>query len=176
MAEMRTPTIRPYRGPAGGWGSAKSVTDTTLREHIPLKGAKLPATQNKPEGFMCVSCAWAKPAKTHPLEFCESGAKATAWEVTARRADPAFFARHTLTNLETWTDHNLEKEGRPADRSDALGRGQRQVCSGALARCVRRDWSRIAGARPAPGRPLRAAAATSRHLIRMARPPSMSSI
>jgi hypothetical protein len=33
------------------------------------------STQNKPEGYMCVSCAWAKPAKTHPLEFCENGAK-----------------------------------------------------------------------------------------------------
>ncbi len=61
---------------------------------------------------MCVSCAWAKPAKTHPLEFCENGAKATAWEITSRRADPAFFDRHTLTELETWLDHDLEEQGR----------------------------------------------------------------
>ena len=33
--------------------------------------------QNKPEGFACVSCAWAKPAEPHQVEFCENGAKAT---------------------------------------------------------------------------------------------------
>ena len=40
--------------------------------------------QNKPDGFMCVSCSWAKPAKPHPFEFCENGAKATAWEITPK--------------------------------------------------------------------------------------------
>ena len=30
--------------------------------------------QNKVEGFMCVSCAWNKPADLHPLAFCEIGA------------------------------------------------------------------------------------------------------
>src|SRR4051812_6443153 len=96
------PTIKRYRGPAGGWGSAKSVTGILLREHVPLRGGNLLREQNKPEGYMCVSCAWAKPAKTHPLEFCENGAKATAWEVTNRRADRAFFAAHTLRELESW--------------------------------------------------------------------------
>jgi anaerobic selenocysteine-containing dehydrogenase len=105
-------TIQPYTGAAGGWGSAKSVAQITAREHVPLKGPRLLATQNKPGGFMCVSCAWAKPAQTHPLEFCENGAKATAWEVTSRRADPAFFAKHTLSELETWEDHDLEEQGR----------------------------------------------------------------
>jgi hypothetical protein len=61
---------------------------------------------------MCVSCAWAKPAKTHPLEFCENGAKATAWEITSRRADRAFFDKHPLRELELWTDHDLEEQGR----------------------------------------------------------------
>ncbi|MBB3543854.1 FdhF/YdeP family oxidoreductase [Rhizobium sp. BK399] len=99
-------------GPAGGWGSAKSVTEIVLREHIPLSGPSLLRHQNKPEGYMCVSCAWAKPAKSHPLEFCENGAKATAWEVTSKRADETFFASHTLGELETWLDHDLEEQGR----------------------------------------------------------------
>ena len=30
--------------------------------------------QNKPDGFQCVSCAWAKPADRRPFEFCENGA------------------------------------------------------------------------------------------------------
>lgn len=106
------PRIGFDSGPAGGWGSAKSVTQIVLREHIPIAGPTLLAYQNKPEGYMCVSCAWAKPAKTHPLEFCENGAKATAWEVTNRRADGRFFSSHTLLELESWPDHDLEEQGR----------------------------------------------------------------
>lgn len=111
-SKTRSPKIKPYSGPAGGWGSAKSVAEITLKERVALRGPKLLSTQNKPEGYMCVSCAWAKPAKTHPLEFCENGAKATAWEVTSRRADRTFFDKHPLRELEGWADHDLEEQGR----------------------------------------------------------------
>src|SRR6195952_3520894 len=106
------PKISPYTGPAGGWGPAKSVTAILLQEHVATTGPALLAHQNKPEGYMCVSCAWAKPAKTQPLEFCENGAKATAWEITSRRADRAFFDKHTLSEIEGWRDHDLEEQGR----------------------------------------------------------------
>jgi molybdopterin-dependent oxidoreductase alpha subunit len=59
-----------------------------------------------------VSCAWAKPAHPHPFEFCENGAKATAWELTNRRATPEFFAAHTIAELQTWSDFRLEQVGR----------------------------------------------------------------
>ena len=108
----KKPKIGFDSGPAGGWGSAKSVTEILLREHIPASGASLLTHQNKPDGYMCVSCAWAKPAKTHPLEFCENGAKATAWEVTEKRVELDFFEKHSLTDLETWRDHDLEEIGR----------------------------------------------------------------
>ncbi|MDX3977460.1 FdhF/YdeP family oxidoreductase [Shinella sp.] len=108
----QSPSIGFDVGPAGGWGSAKSVGEILLREHVPVAGPSLLKHQNKPEGYMCVSCAWAKPAKVHPLEFCENGAKATAWEVTGRRTDPGFFAAHTLSELEGWLDHDLEEQGR----------------------------------------------------------------
>ncbi|MCK8782670.1 FdhF/YdeP family oxidoreductase [Rhizobium sp. NTR19] len=106
------PKIGFDSGPAGGWGSARSVTEIVLREQVPVSGSALLAKQNKPAGYMCVSCAWAKPAKPHPLEFCENGAKATAWEITGRRVDEAFFASHTLGELEGWRDHDLEEQGR----------------------------------------------------------------
>ncbi len=83
--------------PAGGWGSVQSLGRSLMREHIPLSGARILAHQNKPDGFACVSCAWAKPAKPHPFEFCEEGAKATTWEITSRRCTPAFFAKHRVT-------------------------------------------------------------------------------
>ena len=97
---------------AGGWGSVKEVTNILLRQHVVLDGPGLLLKQNKPDGFACVSCAWAKPANPHPAEFCESGAKATAWEVTGKRVAPDFFARHTLRQLEKWHDHDLEDAGR----------------------------------------------------------------
>jgi len=101
-----------YRNAAGGWGSLQSVVRSLTGERIPISGARVLMKQNKPDGFMCVSCAWAKPAKPHPFEFCEEGAKATTWEITSRRCTPEFFGTHTVGELESWTDHALEEQGR----------------------------------------------------------------
>jgi molybdopterin-dependent oxidoreductase alpha subunit len=111
---MKTkPKITTYHGPAGGWGSAKAVSEILARERVPPGVFKeLLLRHNKPDGYACVSCAWAKPAKPHPLEFCESGAKATAWELTSKRIDPEFFGKHMLAELEGWPDHDLEEAGR----------------------------------------------------------------
>ena len=98
--------------PSGGWGSLKAVSTYLLREQIPITGAKALWLQNKPGGFMCVSCAWAKPANPRAAEFCENGAKATAWELTAKRRTAGFFRQHTVRSLETWSDHELEVGGR----------------------------------------------------------------
>jgi molybdopterin-dependent oxidoreductase alpha subunit len=63
---------------------------------------------------MCVSCAWPKPAHYKAFEFCENGAKATMWELTAARCTPEFWddEAHTVTALRQWSDHDLEKTGR----------------------------------------------------------------
>ncbi|WP_210358019.1 FdhF/YdeP family oxidoreductase [Sphingomonas beigongshangi] len=102
----------PYTGPAGGWGSMKSLAEITLREKSRPEIARELTRQNKPGGFMCVSCAWGKPAHPHVAEFCENGAKATAWELTGYRVTPEFFAQHTLTELRGWKDFDLEQAGR----------------------------------------------------------------
>lgn len=106
------PVIKPYDGPAGGYGSLASVSEVLIREGLPTGAIDTLGHQNKPGGPMCVSCAWAKPARPKIAEFCENGAKATAWELTRKRSDEAFFARHTLTELEGWLDHDLEEAGR----------------------------------------------------------------
>jgi DJ-1/PfpI family len=103
--------VAPYKGPAGGWGSAEAVAKALIRNRVPLRGARLLLHQNKSQGFACVSCAWAKP-KSRALEFCENGAKATAWEIDAHRARPDFFANHTISELLTWSDAQLERQGR----------------------------------------------------------------
>ena len=104
--------IEPYWGPVGGWGSAKSVAEIVLREAVPLKGPYALWHQNKPRGFACVSCSYAKPDPAKPFEFCENGAKATAWEITDKRCSLEFFAAHTVSELENWSDYALEEAGR----------------------------------------------------------------
>ena len=111
-AKKRKISFKPYTGPAGGWGSAQSLGEILLREQVSAQGAAVLLKQNKPDGFQCVSCAWAKPKKPLPLEFCENGAKATAWEITGRVTPPSFFAAHRVSELEAWSDYDLEQEGR----------------------------------------------------------------
>lgn len=112
MEEPRDkPRIKPYKGPSGGYGSLRSVASILVQEQVPDRAVALNA-QNKPDGFMCVSCSWAKPAKPHPFEYCENGVKATAWETTRRRVDPDFFAKHSMGELEGWLDYHLEEAGR----------------------------------------------------------------
>jgi molybdopterin-dependent oxidoreductase alpha subunit len=99
-------------GPAGGWGSVKSIAH--------MFGDKFPspailqtlASQNKPGGFQCVSCAWPKPVNYHPFEFCENGAKATLSDLTSARCKPDFWDKHTVSELRDWKDYDLEQTGR----------------------------------------------------------------
>jgi molybdopterin-dependent oxidoreductase alpha subunit len=104
--------FEPYEHPAGGWGSAKAVASILSEERALVHGPGVLMKQNKPDGFACVSCSWAKPADPHLFEFCENGAKATAWEITTRRADAGFFEKHTVSELAGWNDLELEQVGR----------------------------------------------------------------
>jgi molybdopterin-dependent oxidoreductase alpha subunit len=112
MAQDEDIHIESFKHAAGGWTSVKEVVHALGEAHIRLDGTRILLKQNKPDGFACVSCSWAKPADPHPAEFCEHGAKATAWELTTERCTPEFFAEHTLAELEGWTDLALESTGR----------------------------------------------------------------
>jgi molybdopterin-dependent oxidoreductase alpha subunit len=108
----KKPSYKPYQHASGGWGSARSLGNILTGEGVLASGGLALTRQNKPDGFQCVSCAWVKPAQPLPFEFCENGAKATAWEITAHRCTPDFFAEHTVTELLDWDDYHLEKTGR----------------------------------------------------------------
>ncbi|MFC6622489.1 FdhF/YdeP family oxidoreductase [Novosphingobium panipatense] len=101
-----------YEGAEGGWGSVRGMAEIAWREKPSPAVLNTLRRQNKVKGFMCVSCAWTKPAQPHPLEFCENGAKATLWELTSRRCTPEVLAAHTVSELKTWKDHDLEQLGR----------------------------------------------------------------
>jgi anaerobic selenocysteine-containing dehydrogenase len=53
-----------------------------------------------------------KAGNHHPFEFCENGAKATAWEITSQKTTLRFFAARTVMELEGWSDYALEEHGR----------------------------------------------------------------
>lgn len=97
---------------AGGWGSVGALASILTQEQVPVLGSEILWKQNKPDGYMCVSCSWAKPAEPHNFEFCENGAKATAWEITSKTTTPEFFQQHTVSELRNWSDHKLEEHGR----------------------------------------------------------------
>jgi molybdopterin-dependent oxidoreductase alpha subunit len=106
------PEYKPYGLPAGGWGSARSVGNILRREGVLASGPVALTRHNKVDGYQCNSCAWVKPASPLPLEYCENGVKAVAWELTAHRCTPEFFAEHTVTELREWDEYHLEQPGR----------------------------------------------------------------
>ncbi|WP_394849936.1 FdhF/YdeP family oxidoreductase [Pendulispora brunnea] len=68
---------------------------------------------NKIDGFDCQSCAWPSPDnKRKVFEFCENGAKAIADELTRRKVEPAFFAKHSIADLIEQSDYWLNAQGR----------------------------------------------------------------
>ena len=109
---QRHATFKPYKAAAGGWGSARSVANILSREGVLASGPLILARHNKVDGYQCNSCAWVKPAKPLPFEYCENGVKAVAWDITSRRCTPEFFAKHTATELLDWDDYALEQTGR----------------------------------------------------------------
>jgi molybdopterin-dependent oxidoreductase alpha subunit len=80
----------------------------------PTRTAQTLLKLNQAEGFDCMSCAWPDPdpGHRHTAEFCENGAKAVAEEATKDRATPAFFAAHSIADLDAHSEHWLGQQGR----------------------------------------------------------------
>lgn len=105
-------TIGKPSGAAGGWGALKSVGRQLMGSGRPVSGAKTLLSLNQADGFDCPGCAWGDPEHGSSFEFCENGVKAVAWEATAARVTPAFFAAHSVSALQGWSDYDLERAGR----------------------------------------------------------------
>ena len=108
-----TPSHKPYKAPAGGWGAAAATAKVLLEQSVVAKGSKALLTMNKPGGFKCPSCAFPDDVcSNRKLDFCENGAKALAHEATKFRVTREFFARHTVSELMQQSDYWLEMQGR----------------------------------------------------------------
>lgn len=104
--------IRPYDGPAGGWGALKATAQAVRTQMDTLEAPVLLMRTNQPAGFDCPGCAWPDKEHKSTFQFCENGAKAVTWEATNKRVTPAFFAQHTVTELLKLSDYELEDLGR----------------------------------------------------------------
>ena len=106
-------TSDPYHHPAAGWGATLSVGRIIATQRAPVAGTKAMFTMNQsPRGFDCPGCAWPDDQKGLKLDICENGIKHVTWEMTRKRTTPEFMAAHTVAELSTWTDFDLENEGR----------------------------------------------------------------
>ncbi|MGC6134420.1 FdhF/YdeP family oxidoreductase [Enterobacter cloacae] len=106
------PGIRPYDGPAGGWGALKA---TAIAVRTQMDALDAPATllrTNQPDGFDCPGCAWPDKEHKSTFQFCENGAKAVTWEATSKRVTSEFLAHNTVTSLLAKSDFELEGYGR----------------------------------------------------------------
>jgi molybdopterin-dependent oxidoreductase alpha subunit len=112
MSEDDVVGVGDYMGAAAGWGALKAVADAVRGQMAVVKETRGLLSMNQPHGFDCPGCAWPDPKHTSSFEFCENGVKAVTWEATAKRTTPAFFAAHTVNELWTWSDFDLENEGR----------------------------------------------------------------
>ncbi len=112
MATKRPDGIADYTGPAGGWGALKAVAVSLKAQQIVVRGGQTLLKSNQPDGFDCPSCAWPDPKHTSSFEFCENGAKAVAWESTAKTIGAEFFAKHSVSDIWKQSDHWIEDQGR----------------------------------------------------------------
>lgn len=112
MADKPVEGVKPYGGPAGGWGALRAVATAVRSQMGASTDTRALLSMNQPDGFDCPGCAWPDPRHTSSFEFCENGAKAVTWEATAKKVDPEFFAAHSVADLWTWPDFDLENAGR----------------------------------------------------------------
>jgi molybdopterin-dependent oxidoreductase alpha subunit len=112
-AEGEAPRVSPPEAVAGGLPAIASTVREAARHMGLVRGARTLLRTNQMDGFDCPGCAWPEPdLHRSVVEFCENGAKAVASEATLRRADPEFFAAHSIDDLASRADVWLNDAGR----------------------------------------------------------------
>jgi molybdopterin-dependent oxidoreductase alpha subunit len=99
---------------AVGIPAIRHALQAAVSEMGVVRGTKTLLSLNQSTGFDCPGCAWADPdpEKRSHAEFCENGAKATAWEATTDRVGREFFASRSVAQLRAEDSHSLEHHGR----------------------------------------------------------------
>lgn len=100
---------------SGGIGAILSTLKHASARTGLLRGSNALLHMNKPDGFDCPGCAWPEPKDRSAFEFCENGAKTLMNATTKKMIDADFVKRHSLLELETWSEHQLCNSGRLVD-------------------------------------------------------------
>ena len=88
------------------------------RKHMAVRdAAKTLSLLNQKGGIDCPGCAWPDPddERSRRAEYCKNGVKAIAEEAQNKRIGREFFAQHSVTELQGWSDFELSKQGRLAE-------------------------------------------------------------
>jgi molybdopterin-dependent oxidoreductase alpha subunit len=88
------------------------------RKYMAMRdAAKVMFRLNQKGGIDCPGCAWPDPddERSRLGEYCENGVKAIAEEAQNKSIGREFFAQHSLTELQGWSDFELGKQGRLAE-------------------------------------------------------------
>lgn len=98
---------------------AEAVFDSfkhILKEANFFRGNKALLHMNQKGGWDCSSCAWPDPDddRSPIAEYCESGAKAAAEEITTKSLYAEFFAENSVYDLSLLDDYHIGKKGRIA--------------------------------------------------------------
>ena len=72
---------------------------------------------NQKGGIDCPGCAWPDPDddRSGLGEFCENGIKAISEELSRKVIDRHFFSRHSVADMQQWSDFEIGKKGRLAE-------------------------------------------------------------
>ena len=99
---------------AAGIKAVTSAVKHVMDEMGLPRAVKALNAMNQKDGFDCSGCAWPDPDghRSGLGEYCENGAKAIAEEATTKKVDPAFFAKHSVEEIGSWSDYRIGKSGR----------------------------------------------------------------
>jgi molybdopterin-dependent oxidoreductase alpha subunit len=111
--ESQPVQVTPPATVAAGIPGVYRAMKHLLHQMSPVDATRAMLKLNQKNGIDCMSCAWPEPdGDRHMAEFCENGAKAVAWEATAARVTPEFFAKHSVAELSQQSDYWLGQQGR----------------------------------------------------------------
>ena len=108
-----------YDNPAGGWGALKALGEHLVEQRHPGQGHGDAAAHEPAAGLRLPRLRLADPKHTSSFEFCENGGKAVAWEATAKRCTPEFFAAHTVARA-CGLERLRARDGGPPHAADGL--------------------------------------------------------
>ncbi|WP_408896554.1 FdhF/YdeP family oxidoreductase [Nocardioides sp. R1-1] len=97
---------------AAGVPAVAHAMEYSLAQAGPKRTMLTLLSLNQADGIDCPGCAWPDPKHRHTNEYCENGAKHVNDEATTRRVTRAFFAEHSVAELDSRSDMWLNQQGR----------------------------------------------------------------